>query len=199
VSAMRRLLLLTLLAVAGCGAAPSTPTTAPATTTRTSDAPAAETTTTRVGQPFRDTYTNGDSPEMVAEVTVTKLTCGIASIRTTDPPKLNRPESGQQFCQAWYTIKNVGRTPLNWTGGNGSMQVETDQGQFESDTLSVEVIAALAPKSGSGDPDPAYAGSELNPGKVGHSTQVWQVPKDATLVGLVFRHYPSSPPVVVRP
>jgi hypothetical protein len=189
------------LCLAACGGSPDAPA---ATATRadaptTTAAPSGEPKTVRVGEPWNDTYTNGDSPEMVAQVTVTKLACAITSIRTEDPPKVNRPTADQEFCRAWYTIKNVGRTPLNWTGSPDAMQVETDAGMFESDDLASAVTYALSPKAD--DPvhrDPAFAGSELNPGGVGQSTQVWQVPAGSKLVGLVFRHYPYSPPVVVK-
>ena len=155
--------------------------------------------TVRIGEPFRQDFTN-DGQALSAEVTVTKLACGIPSITVkvaSDETATHKPPAGETFCRAWFTVKNVGRRPMNWGSNNDSIQLMTSAGYILTNGAAYDASDDLTQEGNTKRPDPRYAGSELNPRAVGYTTQVWSMPADAKAEGLEIRAY-DAPPVLVK-
>jgi hypothetical protein len=148
-----------------------------------------------IGQAFK-LFEEGDGATIPVDVTVTRFRCGIkgypfkaSSVSGSIPDDAPAvPSSGQQFCQADLSVKNVGRKPLKdgVQPGNDAL-VMVDETEYTSTDLSGAIVfTILSNANNTGKNVGWFAGDVINPGQSVQQAQVWEIPVESRPTSIDF-------------
>jgi hypothetical protein len=156
------------------------------------------------GFAYRD---DGSSGDVEVQVTVDRFRCDIkrygfvaSSVSGSIPADAPAvPSTGQQFCQADLSVRNIGKRPLKdgvQPGRDASLNVGGTQ-YAATDLSQAVVFTYLSNANNSGKSVGWFMGDVINPGQVVHQIQVWEIPAADEPTSIIFESQPDAAPVEV--